>query len=71
MVTDSKTAEQASHSTEAPELYAVFRNGIPVSDSTYPLEFYAKHEYEYWKGIIRNWPDGSHITIRSIYRRRR
>jgi hypothetical protein len=46
--------------------YAVFRNGFRVSDSIYPSAFYAQHELDYWKGIIRNWPDGSRIEIRSL-----
>lgn len=49
-----------------PEIYAVFRNGIRVSDSTYPAEFYAKHELDYWRGIISKWPDGSRISVRKL-----
>lgn len=53
------------------ELYAVFRNGRRVSDSTYPSEFFANGEYEYWRGIIAKWPDGSRIDVRRLWPRNR
>lgn len=46
--------------------FAVFRNGYRVSDSVYPSTFFAQHELAYWRNIIRNWPDGSRLEIRSI-----
>lgn len=49
-----------------PDAYAVFRNGFRVSDVIYPAEFYAKHELEYWRGIIEKWPDGSRISVRKL-----
>jgi len=51
---------------EEPAAYAVFRNGFRVSDATYPAEFYAKHELDYWRGIIKKWPDGSRIDVRKL-----
>ena len=52
--------------SEQPVAFAVFRNGFRVSDATYPAEFYAKHELEYWRGIIKKWPDGSRIDVRKL-----
>ena len=51
---------------EEQAFFAVFRNGFRVSDATYPAEFYAKHELEYWRGIIKKWPDGSRIDVRKL-----
>ena len=53
------------------ELFAVFRNGRRVSDSTYPSAFFAKGECDYWKGIISKWPDGSRIDVRKLRPRNR
>lgn len=60
----------ATESTESfGESFAVFRNGHRVSDSIYPSSFYAQDELDYWKGIIKNWPDGSRIEIRKLHSR--
>ena len=57
---------EAHVETGEPVAFAVFRNGFRVSDATYPAEFYAKHELEYWRGIIKKWPDGSRIDVRKL-----
>ena len=57
---------EANVSSGETVAYAVFRNGFRVSDATYPAEFYAKHELDYWRGIIKKWPDGSRIDVRKL-----
>lgn len=43
--------------------YVVTRNGYRVSDNEYVSVEDAKNEEFYWKGIIKQWPDGSKILI--------
>lgn len=51
--------------------YAVFRNGVRVSDSEYENKMQAQHEYNYWAGILKRWPDGSKLDVKEVIRRRR
>ena len=46
-------------------LYAVFRSGIRVSDSTYTdkKDNYAIQEKKYWERILSQFPDGTKIDI--------
>ena len=48
------------------KFYAVFRNGVRVSDSEYPSPFYAQKELEHWQNIIKKFPDGSRLEIQSF-----
>ena len=52
-------------------MYAVFRNGVRVSESEYDSKVGAQKEYEYWAGIIKRYPDGSKLDIRSLNQNRR
>lgn len=52
-------------------MYAVFRNGVRVSDSEYDSKLSAQTEHDYWVNLIKRWPDGSKITIRPLNYRRR
>lgn len=45
------------------KFYAVFRNGIRVSEEEYPSPFYAQKELEHWQNIIKKFPDGSRLEI--------
>ena len=47
-------------------MYAIFRNGIRVSDSEYDSKLDAQREYEYWAGIIKRNPDGSKLDVRQL-----
>ena len=53
--------------TEVP-MYAVFRNGVRVSDSEYDSKSGtgAEGEYNYWAGILKRFPDGSKLEIRQV-----
>lgn len=57
--------KQASVTT----MYAIFRNGVRVSDSEYDSKLSAKVEYDYWDNIIRRHPDGSRLEIRPLKNR--
>ena len=53
-------------------MYAVFRNGVRVSDSEYDSKLDAQRELDYWSGIIKRYPDGSKLEIRQLnYRKYR
>lgn len=54
-----------------PTMYAVYRNGVRVSDSEYDSSFSAQTEYKYWENILKRWPDGSKLEVREINRYRR
>lgn len=58
-----------SESTETA-MYAVFRNGIRVSDSEYDSKLDAQRELDYWTNIIKRHPDGSKLEIRQLNYRR-
>jgi hypothetical protein len=47
-------------------MYAVFRNGVRVSDSEYDSKAGAQGEYMYWAGIISRFPDGSKLDVRPL-----
>ena len=52
-------------------MYAVFRNGVRVSESEYDSKGGAQKEYVYWAGIINRYPDGSKLEVRSLNQNRR
>jgi hypothetical protein len=52
-------------------MYAVFRNGVRVSESEYDSKLSAQVEYDYWKNLLARWPDGSKLDIRVINRYKR
>jgi len=51
-------------------MYAVFRNGVRVSDSEYDSKLDAQRELDYWTGIINRYPDGSKLEIRPLNQKR-
>ena len=61
----------SDNDTDQKKLYAVFRNGFRVSNSEYEAESFAQTELVYWKNIIRQFPDGSKLEVRSVYIRNR
>jgi len=64
------TTAAVTEGTEV-KLYAVFRNGVRVSDSDYESERDALGEYEYWNRLLKRWPDGSRLQIRLLHYTRR
>lgn len=57
-------------STET-KMYAVFRNGVRVSDSEYDSPYAAQGEFDYWNRLLKRWPDGSRLDVRELHYRRR
>lgn len=57
--------------TTTEKVFAVFRNGHRVSNSEYSTAKEAQHEFDYWKGILSRWPDGSRLNIQELKWRRR
>lgn len=55
-------------SEKKEKVFAVFRNGFRVSPSEYNSIGDAQYEYEYWRGILTNWPDGSKLNVQEINR---
>lgn len=53
------------------QMYAVFRNGVRVSDEEYESKLFAKPEYDYWQRLLNRWPDGSKLDIRPLKYSRR
>lgn len=52
--------------------FAVYRSGVRVSESVYGSREDARHEHDYWEGILRRWPDGTKMEILPLnYRRRK
>jgi hypothetical protein len=51
-------------------MYAVFRNGVRVSDSEYDSKLDAQREHDYWANILKRYPDGSKLEIRQLNNRR-
>jgi hypothetical protein len=52
--------------TSDGKLYAVFRNGVRVSEAEYPSPLFAQKELEHWQSIVKRFPDGSKLEIRPI-----
>lgn len=51
-------------------MYAVFRSGVRVSDSEYDSKGDAQRELDYWANILKRWPDGTKLEIRSLNQRK-
>jgi hypothetical protein len=47
-------------------IYAVFRNGVRVSDTEYPDPFFAQAELKRWQDIVKKYPDGSKVEVLPI-----
>jgi hypothetical protein len=49
-------------------LYSVFRDRFRVSDAVYPSanDEYALRELNFWRGIVKRWPDGTKVNIYPI-----
>ena len=58
-------ANAVSNQTEVV-MYAVFRNGVRVSESEYDSKMAAQSEYTYWAEILKRNPDGSKLDIRAL-----
>ena len=63
MVTDAMVNQ-----VDVVVMYAVFRNGIRVSEAEYDSKMGAQTEYAYWHGILKRYPDGSKLEIRPLNR---
>jgi len=46
--------------------FIVLRDGIRVSDDMHNSEADAQHEANFWREIIKRWPDGTKVTIKKI-----
>jgi len=46
--------------------FIVLRDGIRVSEDMHTDIKEAEIEAEFWRGIIRRWPDGTKVTIKKI-----
>ena len=55
----------------AEKKFAVFRDNHRVSSSEYNAAKEAQHEFSYWQGILKRWPDGTHLSIRELKWRRK
>ena len=55
-----------SNPNDNGKLFAVFRNGIRVSDTDYPAPLFAQKELEYWQSVIKRFPDGSKVEVRPV-----
>jgi len=51
---------------EFSRYFVVLRNGRRVSDTNHLTESEAFRERMYWENIVRQWPDGSRITVQSF-----
>mgnify|MGYP000860086534 CR=1 FL=1 len=52
--------------TSDNKLFAVFRNGVRVSDTEYPSPLFAQKELEYWQNVVKKFPDGSKVEVRPV-----
>lgn len=43
--------------------YVVVRSGLRVSDTEYDNPSEATAEVEYWRKIIKRWPDGTVVEV--------
>jgi len=46
--------------------YIVLRDGIRVSEDMHVKMEDAEQEAEFWRKVIRSWPDGTKVTIKKI-----
>lgn len=46
--------------------YIVLRDGVRVSDDMHNSEADALHEANFWREIIKRWPDGTKVVIKKI-----
>lgn len=46
--------------------FIVLRDGIRVSDDMHDRSEDAEHEANFWREIIKRWPDGTKVTIKKI-----
>jgi len=46
--------------------YIVLRDGIRVSEDMHNSEVEASREANFWREIIKRWPDGTKVTIKKI-----
>ena len=46
--------------------FIVLRDGIKVSEDLHDSETDAQHEANFWREIIKRWPDGTKVTIKKI-----
>jgi hypothetical protein len=46
--------------------FIVLRDGVRVSDDMHESEAQAEREANFWREIIKRWPDGTKVTIKKI-----
>ena len=46
--------------------FIVLRDGIRVSDDMHDRSEDAEHAANFWREIIKRWPDGTKVTIKKI-----
>jgi hypothetical protein len=46
--------------------YIVLRDGVRVSEDMHSKMEDAEQEAEFWRKVIRSWPDGTKVTIKKI-----
>ena len=46
--------------------FVVLRDGVRVSDDLHDRPEDAEHEANFWREIIKRWPDGTKVTIKKI-----
>jgi hypothetical protein len=46
--------------------YIVLRDGIRVSEDMHTSLKEAEAEAEFWRSVIRRWPDGTKVVIKKI-----
>jgi len=48
--------------------FIVLRDGVRVSEDMHSTEASAEVEANYWREIIRRWPDGTKVIVKKIGR---
>jgi hypothetical protein len=46
--------------------YIVLRDGVRVSEDMHNSQTEAELEANYWREIIKRWPDGTKVVIKKI-----
>lgn len=46
--------------------FIVLRDGVKVSEDIHEKEEKAEQEANFWREIIKRWPDGTKVTIKKI-----
>jgi hypothetical protein len=46
--------------------FIVLRDGVRVSEDMHSSETSAEVEANYWRDIIKRWPDGTKVVVKKI-----